>query len=204
MLYNFYIFNRECECVYYIEFQNRINFTQTGGLKPGSTIDYFIWPDYKQGYDMEYYNMNFNEAEFIEKNKLLYGTIFSLKNFILKLSEKLEDGFFTFSTDSYKLHYFETLSGLRFVLNSDINCKNQKDTLKYIFESIYINNILKNPLSITTNTSAMENINLNDDDEEGEEINNEIEDKVKGHSWSFNNHLFSSNLIKYLTQSGLI
>ncbi|KAJ1551124.1 hypothetical protein HK096_003018, partial [Nowakowskiella sp. JEL0078] len=80
-----------------------------------------------------------------EETKLVYGVIFSLRNLVSKISGK-NDGFVCYKTNTYKLHFFETASGLKFVLNSDPNVENLREALRTIYIQIYVETVAKNPL----------------------------------------------------------
>jgi len=82
-----------------------------------------------------------------EEFKLMYGMIFSIKSFASRLSPTdMKEGFLNFTTSKYKLHFFETPSGLKFIMNTDLNVGNMKDVLQQIFSSIYVEYVVKNPL----------------------------------------------------------
>mmetsp|Transcript_36672 Transcript_36672/g.59268 ORF Transcript_36672/g.59268 Transcript_36672/m.59268 type:complete len:142 (+) Transcript_36672:67-492(+) len=82
-----------------------------------------------------------------EDRKLMFGLLFSMKAFVNKLSPKPStEGFHSFRTNAFKLHYYETPSGLRFVLNTDANAGDLRETLKYIYSQIYVPIALRNPL----------------------------------------------------------
>lgn len=82
-----------------------------------------------------------------EEFKLMYGMIFSIKSFAQRLSPTdMKEGFLNFSTSKYKLHFFETHSGLKFIMNTDLHCGGMKDVLHQIFSSLYVEYVVKNPL----------------------------------------------------------
>ncbi|ORY86888.1 transport protein particle subunit bet5 [Protomyces lactucae-debilis] len=83
-------------------------------------------------------------------NKLLFGTIFSLRNLIRKLSPTGQDGFFSYRTDAYRCHVLETPSLLRFVLitSPEVEGTQMLPVLRSIYESLYTEYVVKNPLSL--------------------------------------------------------
>lgn len=52
-----------------------------------------------------------------------------------------------YRTNVYKLHYFETASGLKFVLTTDANVGNMRDVLQRIYSQLYVEYVAKNPLA---------------------------------------------------------
>ncbi|TPX56236.1 hypothetical protein PhCBS80983_g04694 [Powellomyces hirtus] len=82
-----------------------------------------------------------------EEAKLVYGVVFSLRNLVSKLSAKPgSDGFISYRTSTYKLHYFETPTGLKFVLNTDPHMESMREALRTIYGQIYVEYVVKNPL----------------------------------------------------------
>uniref|UniRef100_A0A8C6T3U1 Trafficking protein particle complex subunit n=1 Tax=Neogobius melanostomus TaxID=47308 RepID=A0A8C6T3U1_9GOBI len=69
-----------------------------------------------------------------EEYKLMYGMLFSIKSFV----SKMKDGFLSFQTSKYRLHYYETPSGLKFVLNTDLSVSNARETLQLIYSSVSV------------------------------------------------------------------
>ncbi|CAG8535707.1 9739_t:CDS:2 [Funneliformis mosseae] len=93
----------------------------------------------------------FSEGRMInieEEAKLVYGVVFSLRNFVKKLSGS-QDGFLAYKTSNYKLHYYETPTGLKFVMNTDPGIDSLRQILRQIYTSFYVEYVVKNPLSPT-------------------------------------------------------
>ncbi|CAG8611383.1 2721_t:CDS:2 [Paraglomus brasilianum] len=81
-----------------------------------------------------------------EEAKLVYGVVFSLRNFVRKLSGS-QDGFISYRTSQYKLHYYETPTGLKFIINTDPNVESLRPALRQIYVNFYVEYVVKNPLS---------------------------------------------------------
>lgn len=79
--------------------------------------------------------------------KLMYGMVYSLKSLVSRLScTSGKDAFLGYSTDTYKLHFFETPTGVRFILNTDSKVSDCRDVLQHIYSKIYVECAVKNPL----------------------------------------------------------
>ena len=58
-----------------------------------------------------------------------------------------QDGFVTYRTNQYKLHYYETPTGLKFVINTDPLVDSLRVVLRQIYTNFYVEFVVKNALS---------------------------------------------------------
>ncbi|XP_033761073.1 trafficking protein particle complex subunit 1-like [Pecten maximus] len=102
----------------------------------GTCLHYAEWNRRKQsGMDRE------------EEYKLMYGMIHSIKSFVNRISPTdLKDGFLNFRTSQYKLHFYETPSGLKFIMNTDLSVGNIKDVLHQMYSNIFVEYVVRNPM----------------------------------------------------------
>ncbi|EGD77244.1 hypothetical protein PTSG_08336 [Salpingoeca rosetta] len=82
-----------------------------------------------------------------DTDKLLYGLLYSLKKFAEKISPNDKKRFRSYKTATYKLHCFETPTGLKFVMCTDLSVGNIDRDLEHIFAHIYVPHVVRNPLA---------------------------------------------------------
>jgi len=80
-----------------------------------------------------------------EEFKLTYGMLFSLKSFVSRISPlNPQDRFLSYKTNRYKLHLYETASGLKILMNTDVNVLSVKEYLHNIYK-LYVDLVIKSP-----------------------------------------------------------
>ncbi|XP_062521493.1 trafficking protein particle complex subunit 1-like [Corticium candelabrum] len=84
-----------------------------------------------------------------EENKLMYGLVCSLKSFVVKISPtNLRERFVSYRTNCYKMNFYETVTGVKFVLATDLNVASSRaqEILQKLYTQVYIEYVVKNPL----------------------------------------------------------
>uniref|UniRef100_V9LFB3 Trafficking protein particle complex subunit n=1 Tax=Callorhinchus milii TaxID=7868 RepID=V9LFB3_CALMI len=82
-----------------------------------------------------------------QEYQLMYGMLFSIRSFVNKMSPvDSSDGFLSFNTSRYKLHYYETATGVKIVITTDLGVGSIRDILSQIYSTIYVEYVVKNPL----------------------------------------------------------
>jgi hypothetical protein len=69
--------------------------------------------------------------------KLIFGTVFSLRNMVRKLGGD-DDAFMSYRTADYKLHFYETPANLRFVLMTDTGTMSMRNVLHQIYINLWV------------------------------------------------------------------
>jgi type IV secretory pathway VirB6-like protein len=106
----------------------------------GSLLFYHEWARNK--------NTNMSKEE---EAKLLYGMIFSLKSFVNRLSPMVaKEGFLSYKTSAYRLNFFETVSSLKFILNTDNETSQSeiRELLSGIYRDVYVEYAAKSPMVV--------------------------------------------------------
>ncbi|GAM29007.1 hypothetical protein SAMD00019534_121830, partial [Acytostelium subglobosum LB1] len=97
----------------------------------------------------EEWNRKKPSSNLAEEQKLLFGMLYSLKSFLSKSSPRPMDpstAFHCFKTTTYKLHFYETLSSVKFIILTDPNTPDLRDELKKVYSTVFIDYVIKNPL----------------------------------------------------------
>ncbi|KAJ5414553.1 hypothetical protein N7509_001180 [Penicillium cosmopolitanum] len=138
-VYSFYIFDRHAECIYkrrwlprptsIVGKSSRATDAQAGPSGLGQTV-----------------NASDDDA------KLVFGTVFSLRNMVRKLGgeeDKYDSTrcFVSYSTSQYKLHYYETPTNIKFVMLTDLKSPSMRIALQQIYINLFVEYVVKNPLS---------------------------------------------------------
>jgi len=84
-----------------------------------------------------------------EEAKLMFGLCLTLKQLSQRISPKApnETSFRFFKTNTYKLHYFESLSGLKIIMNTDPGVGDLREVLQFLYANIFVEYVTKNPLA---------------------------------------------------------
>ncbi|PFH60919.1 hypothetical protein XA68_10117 [Ophiocordyceps unilateralis] len=115
-VYSFYIFDRHTECIY-----------AKSWLPAASTTTR-------------------SKAAASDDAKLVFGTVFSLRNMVRKLGGD-DDAFISYRTAQYKLHFYETPANLRLVLMTDTASASMRNVLHQIYINLWVEYVVKNPLA---------------------------------------------------------
>ncbi|KAH7339897.1 snare-like protein [Rhizoctonia solani] len=84
---------------------------------------------------------------FDEEAKLVYGVLLSLRHMVQKLSGRSDEAFSSYTTATYKLHYFETMSGYKFIMLTDPSVDALRFILRQIYTGPFIEHVVRNPLA---------------------------------------------------------
>ncbi|OJJ06941.1 hypothetical protein ASPVEDRAFT_347913 [Aspergillus versicolor CBS 583.65] len=151
-VYSFYIFDRHAECIYKRRWLPRPTSAVGKSSRPTSDT-----PTVANGLT----SVSGPSTRTTDDDaKLIFGTVFSLRNMVRKLGGD-DDNFVTYRTSQYKLHYYETPTNIKFVMLTDVKSPNMRVALQQIYINLYVEYVVKNPLSPTEHPG-------------GEGVNNEL------------------------------
>lgn len=122
-IYSFYIFDRHTECVY--------SKLWVGQHAPGPSGVPSLNPASAAAAAIAKRNRASDDA------KLIFGTVFSLRNMARKLGGD-DDAFICYRTATYKLHYYETPTNLRFVLLTEPGALSMRNVLHQIYINLWV------------------------------------------------------------------
>ena len=125
-IYNFYLFNRDGECLFYREWKRLHN-------PLGDNIE----EDRKLVYGLTFSLQQL--AQTLNPHPDEAG------EFQMFRTSKTTDA--NGKEQGYAMHHYETATGLKFVLNTDDECLSMRGILKNIYANIYIRHVVKNPLA---------------------------------------------------------
>jgi len=174
-IYSLYIFDRHCECVYFQSWHRTTPIRLVKDVLPGIAPDTSLASATHteqlnqagtsipsatriQGGKNEPATKPVPRAldapparrglPFDEESKLIFGVIYSLRNMVKKLSPKEDEAFISYKTSTYKIHLFETPSGMKFVLFSDPLVESLRFVLKSIYQTAFIEFVVRNPMIV--------------------------------------------------------
>ncbi|KAI0879195.1 snare-like protein [Hypoxylon argillaceum] len=152
-VYSLYIFDRHTECIYSKQWYQPAAPTPPSALPPSSATSdqqqrqqqtsatgLAIAGTEQQAPAKPRRNKSADDA------KLIFGTIFSLRNMVRKLGGD-DDAFIAFRTAQYKMHYYETPTNLRFALLTEPGALSMRNVLHQIYINLWVEYVVKNPLS---------------------------------------------------------
>jgi len=146
VVYSFYIFDRHTECIYSKLWVRQpdtpLSSTTAKPPRPisSSSASNALVPDSGPARPRP------GRLSAKDDAKLIFGTIFSLRNMVRKLGGE-EDSFISYRTAQYKLHYYESPTNIKFVMLTDTKSPNMRQVLYQIYINLYIEFVVKNPLS---------------------------------------------------------
>lgn len=81
-----------------------------------------------------------------EEAKLIYGMLTTFKGFASLLRVSAVKDTLSYSTNNYKLHLLETATNYKFALLTDTKVGDLRKTLLSIYERVFVQHVIKNPL----------------------------------------------------------
>jgi len=133
VVYSFYIFDRHAACIY----SKRWHSAPSVGPRD----------DAATGGDRTTLSKE-------DDAKLIFGVVYSLRNISRRLGGD-DNSFLSYRTKEYKLHYYETLTRMKFVMLTDTKTNNLQLILHQIWATLYLEYVVKNPLSPVEHTGGI-------------------------------------------------
>ncbi|KHJ40102.1 Sybindin-like family protein [Trichuris suis] len=113
---------------------------------------YNLYIFHPQGHCIGYYEWHRPKRASVnpmEEFQLVHGLLTSVRSFNEKLSPLgPRSQFKEYSTMKNRLHYFETATSLKFVMNTDLGAFGIEELLPKIYEQVYVPYVTGNPLAI--------------------------------------------------------
>jgi hypothetical protein len=82
-----------------------------------------------------------------DREKLLFGLLYSLRRTATKMSPKDRPGqMASLTTSGYKRHSYETVTGFQFVLLTPSGTPNLRERLRVFFSQVFLPLVVRNPL----------------------------------------------------------
>ena len=122
-IHNLYIFDRQGVLIFYGEWNRK--------KQSGMTREEVIF----------FKNLKFQRIlliTFTQEAKLMYGMLYSIRSFVSKISPSdVKEGFQCYRTSKYKLNYYETPSGIKYIMNTDLNSQNIRELMQAINSQVF-------------------------------------------------------------------
>ena len=124
-IFNLYMFDRQGVLIYYGEWNRK--------RQSGMTIEEVCINISFQVEILSTLQFNLYSWYPLQEAKLMYGMLYSIRNFVAKMSPTdPQEGFQCYRTSKYKLNYLETPTGITYVMNTDLNAPNVRELLQLI------------------------------------------------------------------------
>lgn len=177
-IYSFWIFDRHCNCVFSREWDPKtpasgsklFNYSLTSSSSANITNNSSSSTNIANSPNPNSASINTLANDNISSNglinadnmndnaKLLFGAIFSLRNIAAKLYSKNDaldpapnailNYLQSFSTEHYRVHYYETATNWKFAIISDPKVEDLQYALRYIYAVLFNEHVVKNALSM--------------------------------------------------------
>lgn len=135
VVYSFYIFDRHTECVFAKAWPSPSTITPSSTTTTTTPVETSTLSAPSTSPPLT-----------SDVTKLLFGTVFSLRNMARKLGGD-DDAFISYRTAQYKLHFYETPANLRFVILTDTGTMSMRNVLHQIYINLWVEYVVKNPLA---------------------------------------------------------